>query len=83
MAVQGASVKIYSGSTLVWSGVSNSAGVAKDTNGNNPALRYGDYYIEATLSGYSPAAANFNVPNSTVINLDIVDIYIDVTINVT
>ena len=82
MAVEGASVKIFKGNTVVWSGTSDAAGVAKDINGLNPSLRYGDYYVEAVLYGYNPAAANFNVPNTTTINLDIVDIIIDITINV-
>jgi hypothetical protein len=54
--IEGAAVWISTdsaGSNVVWAGTTNASGVPKDTNGENPFLDAGTYYVWVQLGGYS------------------------------
>jgi len=65
-----------------WTGITNVSGYAKDVSGNSPLLRYGDYSVTASLSGYNSASSNFNVPATTSVSLTLVPILTTVEITV-
>lgn len=64
--IEGAQVWISTdigGSNIIWSGVSDAFGIARDVNLEKPWLDAGTYYFWAQLSGYS-----FSNPDSEVVS---------------
>jgi hypothetical protein len=41
------------GTNIVWSGVTDAFGVARDVNNNKPSLNAGTYYLWKQLASYS------------------------------